>query len=227
MIKKEVKIVAISDTHSFHRSIKIPECDILIHAGDFVNSHNWSDRCYSDATFDFCDWFKSLNMAKNKVVIAGNHDFICQDMTYSVRERLGSDVHFLIDQSIAIDGWKIYGTPWQPNFYNWAFNVENNKQMKEKMKLVPSDTDILITHHPPCGVLDKIGGRHKGCPITMNAVKTNKNIKLHIFGHFHKNYGIENISGVTFINASCANEEYKYSNLPVEILLHPQEQETT
>ena len=50
------------------------------------------------------------------------------------------------------DNVRIYGSPWQPEFYNWAFNLpRNGEEMKARWDAIPDNTDILITHGPAYG----------------------------------------------------------------------------
>lgn len=215
-MKKPIKIVAISDTHSQHDLVEIPECDLLIHSGDFVMSHDREQMYYADATFNFCEWFKSQTQAKRKVAVAGNHDFICQEYEEQVREWLGPDADYLVDESVEIEGWNIYGTPWQPNFHSWAFNVSGDAHMRRKLDLIPKDTDILVTHHPPYGILDKSSwGVTCGCPLTLHYIKNKLNVKIHIFGHIHPGYGLLEKGDTLFCNATIVNEKYKVTNEPI------------
>lgn len=215
MYKSELKIVAISDTHSRHNEIEIPECDILIHSGDFVFSHNRVEMIEEDATKRFCEWFRSQDQAGRKIAVAGNHDFVCEKHEEKVRDWLGSNVDYLVDEGIQIEGWNIWGTPWQPNFHNWAFNVENDYHMMSKLEMIPTETDILVTHHPPYGILDRSSwGQICGCPLTLSHIQKTLNIKLHIFGHIHPGYGILEQDGVIFCNATIVNEKYKVTNEP-------------
>ncbi|MCK4490026.1 MAG: hypothetical protein KAU23_07180 [Anaerolineales bacterium] len=51
-----------------------------------------------------------------------------------------------------IDGTKFYGSPWQPWFYDWAFNLQRGPEIRSKWELIPEGIDILITHGPPYGI---------------------------------------------------------------------------
>lgn len=221
-MKKPIKIVAISDTHSHHNEIEIPECDLLIHSGDFVFSHDRAQMYEKDATQDFCAWFRSQDQAKRKIAVAGNHDFICQENEAEVRDMFGPDVDYLVDEGVEVEGWEIWGTPWQPNFHNWAFNVENDHHMWSKLNRIPKDTDILVTHHPPYGILDKSSWGHTcGCPLTLRHLKKTLDVKLHIFGHIHPGYGMVQKDGIVFCNATIVNEKYTVTNLPQIINISP------
>ena len=38
------------------------------------------------------------------------------------------------------------GTPWQPEFGGWAFNLKRGEECVQKWNLIPRDTDVLVTH---------------------------------------------------------------------------------
>ena len=114
-----------------------------------------------------------------------------------------------------IDGVKFYGSPWQPWFYDWAFNLERGPEIRAKWDLIPEDTDVLITHGPPYGIGDLTFQKdHAGCQDLLKAVERLKP-RTHIFGHIHERYGINSIDGTTFINASSFNHNYHRFNEPV------------
>ena len=120
---------------------------------------------------------------------------------------------------IEIDGIKIWGSPWQPEFCNWAFNLPRNGwQLAEKWNFIPENIDILITHCPSFGNLDIVIGREDnlGCELLTERIKIVKP-KIHIFGHIHSGYGYK-FDGVTHhFNASVLNERYEYTNKPLTI----------
>jgi hypothetical protein len=119
---------------------------------------------------------------------------------------------------VDIDGLKIYGSPWQPEFFNWAFNLpRNGSELESKWNLIPEGLDILITHGPPWGVLDLAPrGLNVGCELLSKRVME-VSPKIHVFGHIHSSYGQKNFNGVEFINASVLGEDYNPTNDPVKI----------
>jgi len=204
-----LRIVCLSDTHNFHNQITVPEGDVLIHAGDATN------RGTQFEVEDFLRWFSVLPH-KYKIFVAGNHDWL-----YETNERFARfltakfNIKYLQDSSIEIKGLKIYGSPWQPRFYDWAFNLMRGAEIAEKWKLIPKDTDILITHGPPHEILDLTpNGDPAGCEELRKTVEEVKP-KVHIFGHIHSGYGIIEKFGVKFINASNCDESYSPVNIPV------------
>lgn len=84
---------------------------------------------------------------------------------------------------------KVYGAPWQPEFFNWGFNLPLGPQLKEKWDMIPDDTDILITHGPPLTILDQVNHMNVGCGDLLEAVQARVRPRLHVFGHIHETYG--------------------------------------
>lgn len=212
-----MKIVCISDTHGIHDKLKIPECDILIHAGDITPNGKYWD-CVR-----FAKWFRDQNQAKHKIFIAGNHDFLFQNKSSPLHrdffyKDLDSSITYLQDSSVTINSFKIYGTPWTPEFFNWAFMKERGKDIAEVWKKIPFDTNILIVHGPPYGILDKTAAEdHVGCFDLLARINELPNLQLCIFGHIHEDYGSMKQYGITFVNASSLNEHYKFTNTPIII----------
>jgi len=207
---KKLKCIAISDTHTKHHYYEIEECDILIHAGDISSTgkmHNIED---------FVEWF-SKQPAKHKILIAGNHDFNFENKSKKETLKLLKkyNIIYLENSFTVIEGIKIYGTPDQPYFYNWAFN-KTSDELTESYSNIPSDTQILVTHCPPYGILDSVpGAGNVGSEELMKELEMNKNIKYNIFGHIHEGYGTEKIGDVTFINASLLDAKYRPVNEPI------------
>lgn len=216
-VEKKMKIVCISDTHNKHKKILIPECDILIHAGDF------SSRGYVHELKNFAQWF-SKQPAKHKVFISGNHDFVCQEEP-NLLAQIANDfnINYLFDSYIEIEGLKIYGSPWQPWFYNWAFNFKPNakKEAIDKWNEIPEDTDVLITHGPPYQILDQVNrvvhekeDPNVGCKYLLDRI-LKINPKLHVFGHIHEQYGVKKVGETTFVNAASCNLRYEPNQVPI------------
>ena len=143
------RIVCISDTHNCNEEIVVPDGDLLIHSGDAVTSGTLLE------IERFFRWFEQLPH-KQKVLIAGNHDWAYQLQPEMVRTLIPDSIIYLQDSSIEIGGLKIYGSPWQPRFFDWAFNLNRGPEMAEKWAMIPEDIDVLITHGPPNGILDLV-----------------------------------------------------------------------
>ena len=208
-------ITFISDTHTKHKHVtgELPGGDILIHCGDISN------RGYLNEIKNFLEWFDGIKGYEYKIFIAGNHDFGFQDSPNLCAKLLQDypTVTYLEDTSVIIDGIKIYGSPWQPRFYNWAFNVDRGWDIAQKWEKIPQDTDILITHGPLHGILDSTyTGQRVGCEDLYKRVMEVKP-KVHCYGHIHFDYGMKEVDGMTFINACSLGEDYMYQNGPITL----------
>lgn len=131
---------------------------------------------------------------------------------------------YLEDQLIEIYGLKIYGSPWQPEFCKWAFNLPRGAPCLEKWNQIPENVDILITHTPPLGHGDLCcSGVRAGCVELLNSVQTRIKPKYHVFGHIHEGYGISSDSKIIYINASTCDINYLPNNPPIvfDITLPP------
>lgn len=211
-----MRLTLVSDTHTKHNELDLPGGDILIHAGDLMNSgYNKYDIEF------FCKWL-SEQPYKHKVFIAGNHDRIFQNDWLQAKKYIDAhDIIYLCDSEVVIDGIKIYGSPWQPEFCSWAFNLpRDGEELKSKWDATPKDTDILITHGPPLDILDISGAPYNTPKIGCSLLRRRVDLyppKIHVFGHIHGGYGYEFHNGTHFFNASVLNEKYEYANEPVTI----------
>lgn len=215
------RITFISDTHSKHKQITkdLPGGDILLHAGDM------SSMGYNREIEDFLKWFADINNYETKIFIAGNHDWGFQDNSEWCKEQINTykgKLDYLQDDLLIVGeeyetGVKIYGSPWQPEFFNWAFNLKRKgEELAEKWEQIPVNTDILITHGPAWGYVDKVIGRYEnlGCELLSQRIKTIKP-KIHLCGHIHSGYGHVFDGTTHYINASVLNERYIYTNKPL------------
>lgn len=203
-----MKVVAISDTHNQHDLLQLPEGDVLLHAGDV------SGKGTEAEVQAFLNWFAKQDF-EHKVFIAGNHDFFFERSPDSyVRQIIPDNIIYLNDSGVTINGIKIWGSPVQPWFLDWAFNRERGPNIEKHWKLIPDDTDILITHGPAYGILDRtVRGELVGCADLLNRINRVEP-KYFIAGHIHEAYGMEQHGGTTFINASVLNFKYKLANEP-------------
>lgn len=201
--------VAISDTHNRQDRCpewKVPDGDTLIHAGDLTMGGT------EEEILRACKWLQSLPH-KRKIVVAGNHDFLFEeDGARSMEIAVDHGLEVLEDCGILVEGILVWGTPYQPWFHQWAFNVADERERKKHYDLIPMDTRILVTHTPPYGILDMTPhGGAVGCKEMLHAVLRVKP-EYHIFGHIHHSYGMACVNGTTFMNASSCNERYQLRN---------------
>ena len=216
-----MKITFISDTHTRHRDVEadLPGGDLLIHAGDFMNS-----GYHKEEAEEFFTWFDGIKGYDKKIFIAGNHDRIMQMQPEWATDTLNGykTIVYLRDEGFAYydmdtdRSTKIYGSPWQPEFFNWAFNLPRNGwELEQRWKDIPDNTDILITHGPPYGYLDVPGGKkfQVGCELLRERIDAMKP-KIHVFGHIHGSAGYYFNGHTHFFNAAVLDEQYMYTQRP-------------
>jgi len=233
-----MKIVLISDTHNRHKHLTskgmgnlLPEGDLLIHSGDITGVGAKGE------VVDVLEWFKEVasRYTHGIVFIAGNHDrsfdskFNKENGTKKpgwlteALINLPPNIHYLENNSVTINGLKIWGSPITPWFHGdrWAFNVHRGADIWEVWDQIPNDTDIVITHGPVAYKLDYIPSQnvYVGCEqlrVAMDRVKP----LIHTTGHIHESYGYEyGSNGVNYFNASICDEYYLPNNKPWEVEL--------
>lgn len=204
-----MKICAIADTHDNHRQIKIPECDVLIVAGDFT--------CHRSPVLanyvDFNDWLGEIPLSiTRKLVVAGNHDTLFEKNPSLARSVL-TNCTYLEDSGTSIEGINFWGSPWTPFFNSWVF-MKPDEMLEQYWHRMPDETNVLITHGPSFGVLDKNDiGQNCGSYSLLERVSQLAQLKLHVFGHIHESFGTEG----KFINASQTDLWNRLVNQPVVI----------
>lgn len=228
------KIIILSDTHNRHNKLTIPECDFLFHCGD------WTSMGHKHEVEDFAKWLDK-QPAKHVVLIPGNHELQFEKDFPNSRKWITDHcpkAHLLVDESVTLEGIKIHGSPVQPFFCDWAWNRASGKKgysinfkdyyppdIKPHWDMIPNDTNILLTHGPPFGILDKTtyaNGDPKpdnlGCELLMNRIKELKDLDLHFFGHIHSPGGTQvHMDGVSFYNAAICDECYYPGNPITEV----------
>jgi calcineurin-like phosphoesterase family protein len=202
-----MKLVLISDTHNARPVV--PDGDVVIHAGDLTMGGTPAELQKA------AKWWNALPHP-NKIFIAGNHDWGFERMPGAYEDLF--DGYYLEDGGVEIDGTMFWGSPYQPEFCNWAFNVNRGEKIKRHWDLIPDWVDVLITHGPPKGILDECeDGFNAGCEELSLAIERVKP-KVHVFGHIHEGYGTYvSPMGTTYVNASHMDFHYKPVNTPIEV----------
>ncbi len=217
-----MRICCISDIHG--NLPEIPDCDLLLLAGDYPRYHRnrmWYSR-------EFRSWLQFIRDRGIPVVgVAGNHDFVFEKDPEFARSLPWT---YLQDQGFDFGPTYIYGSPWQPRFYDWAFNLDE-PELAKKWALIPSGTDILVLHGPPHGYGDAVARKiteenehewpspeHVGSPSLLARILEVKP-KLVVAGHIHSGYGVYQINNTIFVNASHCNEQYQPVNKPIMVEL--------
>lgn len=229
------RIVCISDTHT-RRDFKVPDGDILIHAGDLTFQGTLEEIAKE------AQWLKALRIGggfKSAVLIAGNHDWLAEKdpaMMRNLVEEAGWT--YLDHQPAVVQGFRFFGSGYTPRFFDWALNVDRGPKLAALWAQIPEDTQVLVTHGPPHGRLDEVNrpagemdandfgsfGRgdksrshqrtHVGCVDLWRRLQDLKNLRLHVFGHIHRDGVEQSASGVTYINASVCDARYQATYKP-------------
>jgi Icc-related predicted phosphoesterase len=208
-----VRLVCVSDTHNRAEGIDIPEGDVLLHAGD-LTGHGEAAEVARAAR-----WLASLPHA-HKVVVAGNHDFLFQKQPEQARALLTQvpGLVYLEDSEATVAGLRIHGTPWQPWFHDWAFNLpRQGSELARVWSRVPAGIDVLLAHSPAHGILDLTSdGRAVGCEL-LRAELLRIRPRLHVFGHIHEAHGDVTVDGTRHVNASICDLRYRPVQAPVVV----------
>lgn len=193
-----MKILHLSDTHGCHRRLRdLPEADVVVHSGDFTMNGSEAEA------IDFMNWLCDLPY-RHKIFICGNHD----DCIYGANiDGLDDNVHYLCNSGIEIDGIKFYGVP----MFMWDCVTDRQSR---NYATIPTDTDILITHSPAYGILDFDDNINYGSEEILERLTYLPNLKAHLFGHIHSQYGIVSQNGITFSNGAIMNSDYTNLNTP-------------
>lgn len=208
-------IDCLSDLHGFFPCLP-GKADLLILAGDYTASEN------VDQWEMFFEWVEAADYRK-KVIIGGNHDnFLMHRSMEGVR-----NFDYLYDSGVEFEGFKIWGTPWTLKFEGinprcCAFTVEEEVHLAEKWKMIPDDTDILITHGPAFGLHDEVEGNG----VTTNVGSTSlsrwihdhlDSLKLHVCGHIHEARYVNDFYPPFSLNCSYVDKLYMPANKPVRV----------
>lgn len=200
-----MKICCLSDLHG--HILDVPDCDLLILAGDYqTKKYGWIE--WRDL---YCPWLNAIADRGIKIVgVAGNHDWMF------IREKesmIKPNWTYLEDSGCEFQGMNIWGSPWQPRFWDWAFNLDE-PELFRKWSFIPDETDILVLHGPPYGFGDLSPySRKNGEFERTGSPSLTKRIaeiqpKLVVCGHIHSGRGIYSLGETIIVNASCVDEKY-------------------
>lgn len=208
-----MRVATTSDLHGMLPE-SIPECDILIIAGDLCPDFRRDGEHYQQAKWlrlVFTNWLRDLP-ARKVIVIAGNHDFIWEYEWEKHKVMRRNDAfEYLEDSSTVFEGLTIHGSPWVPNLPGWAFFAEE-AVIYNKLQKIPANVDVLVTHGPPFGILDRATRRVDAGSRSLRELVLDRKPKLHVFGHIHEAYGDVKMNGVQFANVARCTEVYKPTN---------------
>jgi len=223
----------ISDTHNHHSKLQVPDgLDVIIHCGDESDSGNeWLNEPEARAFFE---WYSDLDV-EVKIFVPGNHSMAVEQGL--IRPEQYPEVRFLIHEQTDIEGLVVFGTPYTPKFFNWAY-MRTRGDLDIVWQSIPDNVDILISHGPPKGYMDVTRDLDTREPIHVGSNHLTRHVKqrikpiLHSFGHIHdepgiRNFGIVDEAGITFVNCSCCNLGSRLVNHGVVVEIDPTNQIVT
>ena len=224
-----MKICIFSDTHGQHDLIKIPKADVAIFCGDFTSRNSLYELD------SFATWLGKLKMPV--IFCAGNHDALEHNvkLVKDTLNTLAPNVTYLCHEATEMFGYKCFISPVQPVFCGWHFNVPDDKR-GAYWDQIPEDTEILVTHCPPYGILDKVVTKnyfnnlveYVGDKLLAERIKKLPKLKLHAFGHLHdggwKGTGNKKPKkiikkGTIFVNGSVLNDQYSVEKVYAPIVI--------
>lgn len=214
--KVPTRVLILSDTHGddvLYDGVPPGEkqIDVVIHCGDLTEESKLHEFRASLALLQRIE-------APLKLVIAGNHDFtldktaftdIIQSSQKPIEASLikqefgefGEALELLTEPSAGItflhEGnhtfrlnngalLRVYASPYTPSKSNWGFTYSPNTDHEWA---IAKDTDIVVTHGPPQGVLDRTQSRERAGSPSLFAAVARARPMVHCFGHIHEAWG--------------------------------------
>ncbi|MCC7071871.1 MAG: metallophosphatase domain-containing protein [Deltaproteobacteria bacterium] len=212
-----MRLVLLADTHTFQADLagKIPDGDLLVHAGDLGRAGD------AEELAEVAAWLRS-QPHRHKLVVPGNHDALFEDDPTRAREIFDGLV-VLIDEEATVGGLRVYGSPWTPRYHSWSFMKERGAPLAAVWAKIPAGLDLLITHGPPKGVLDDAssyrggtwaGPELAGCEDLARRVELTRP-RVHAFGHIHGRQGVVEKNGTRFVN--CTTSECEHAPVVLDL----------
>jgi Icc-related predicted phosphoesterase len=203
-----MKIICMADLHRYLPPVPA-DGDLLLLGGDCLNDGAFNQARFLDTVFR--KWLEGVAARMPVVATPGNHDWIFQTHPDLVPNDLPWTV--LVDQEVTVGGLRIWGSPWQPPFFDWAFNLPES-DLEQKWALIPEGIDILLLHGPPFGAGDLTPrGERVGSP-SLTARILAVRPKLVVCGHIHSARGEYRLDTVPVINAAMTDERYFLVQVP-------------
>ena len=236
-----MKIVAISDTHGHLPKPDTLKGDVLLIAGDIAPAYDHSvgfqEQWFKTTFIDWCK--KIIDRGLTICWTGGNHDWYLEELykngyNKEFKDCLPENCHYLLDEMVIINDVKIFASPWQPIFYDWAFNL-TEEQLEKKFALMPAckdrsiidhsdNIDILLSHGPAMGYSDLVLQHkrtdHLGSKALLNRVKEVLP-RYVITGHIHSaDHNWQSMTAfnqeIKFACVSLLDEQYKVAYKPLE-----------
>lgn len=209
-----MRLVLTSDLHGFLP--EVPPCDLLLIAGDLCPIQNHDcDYQYAWLRYTFIPWLRRVP-ARQKIFIAGNHDFVFAEQPALIRDLTWPGV-YLEDNGCEWEGINFWGSPWANILPGWPFTAPED-ELQRRWDVIPSETEVLLVHGPPLGIGDEVIGSlsgavlHVGSRTLLEAFGRLMALKLVVFGHIHESAGVYNLGSLPLYNAALMDVHYEPVN---------------
>ena len=238
-----LRICHFSDWHG--QQTDLPWADTYFCTGDMLNN-------YPKYAYDYCEinklpWIerhREIHMQAQFVrktkfrrylgnpeapvyIVPGNHDFVHLSNMFDGGPTFEfDDNHRVFElQGIRIGGFRgvsaIGG--------NWNDEM-TDEELHAQIEKIPSDIEILLTHAPPHGILDKVGGFGRGPNVGIKPLPSfiNKQtyqggpLRMHCFGHIHEQFGSlligDRTNKIRFSNAATGYIVYDWEDGEITVV---------
>lgn len=212
-----MRICCISDTHQHHKKIIMPDCDMIIHAGDFTY------RGEDEEVKKFLKWYGNQN-AEHKILIMGNHEVELSKKPVSEIRQMATDhgITLLHNSHTEIvrknEKIKIYGSPYSHRFgTGWAYNA-TEEELYQIYREIDPDVDIIVTHGPAKGRLDLCYDGNVGSQSLLDWIDNFPfKLKLHVTGHIHEDRGcaLHKTSAYNYMTVNAAICGIPYTDINI------------
>ena len=227
-----LRCAVISDTHGHHQrmSKEVDEIggDVLIHAGDACVCGS-SEEVFGFLTWFVARPFAHLIFVPgNHDLILDAEAYLAHGAAWIEGDLEDVEVfaadlaafcdahpslHILTESAtrVEIEGVVFGGSPAQPRQPKarpqmaWGY-PRGSSGLRDAYACLPDDAHVIITHTPPLGIMDATargrgGVKAHGCADLMKTIKS-ISPSVHVFGHIHQGYGVEQTKRTLFINAA-------------------------
>lgn len=210
-----MRVAAVADLHGWLP--EVPPCDLLLLAGDLCPFTDHRVGFQADWLDGPCRNWLEAQPAGAVVAIAGNHDYVFQQAPEHVPELPWT---YLEDSASRVAGLALWGSPWTPWFYDWAFNAPRaggEAFLAERYAGASPDTDVLLLHGPPAGYGDLVDRGERVGSIAALDLLDRVTPALCIYGHIHEGRGAWRRGPTQLANVAAVDAVYRPRSQPVAV----------
>ncbi len=239
-----IKIVHISDWHGKFleepwSKACLPWAHLYLITGDMLKNYQLYDSMYCE--LNDLEWIDPVrethyqardvrgmkfrkylgNPEAEVVIIGGNHDYV--HLTNGFK---GGPTHEIQSPGQIVDacGLRIGGFRGISRICGDWIDEMTDEELERQVDGLSFELDILLTHAPPYGIMDKVGDFGKGPAVGIRALTRYLNkqahedgpLRLHCFGHVHQAYGHLTTgtkeNNLVFSNAATGFHEYLWTD---------------